>query len=99
MITFMPWSPILILNLRSATRRWDFLQVICISFNFISAAVFHVCQCCGLDGTGRFNVQPHLNFSGKNYCNFGGSEQDGERTTAYRNSVETEAEFHNGYQA
>lgn len=40
MITFMPWSPILILNLQSATRKWDFLQVICISFHFIYIAQY-----------------------------------------------------------
>lgn len=91
----MPWSPILILNLRSATRRWDFLQVICISFNFVSIAisvsVLLARRYRKVYYTTRFE------FSNKNYCHFEEGEQDGERTTACRHSGG--AVFHNGYQA
>lgn len=92
MITFMPWSPILISNLQSATRRWDFLQVICISFTCILIVIWSVV-------TGRITVPQGLNFSDKTYCHFGAGKRGEERTTAYRNSVKTEAGFHNDYQA
>ncbi|XP_009946885.1 PREDICTED: protein arginine N-methyltransferase 8-like, partial [Leptosomus discolor] len=61
----------------------------------ISFLLLSVCKCYWSDFTGRFIVPPCLNFSDKNYCHFGGGEQDGERTTACRNCAKSEAGFHN----
>lgn len=94
MITFMHWSPILILNLQSATRRWDFLQVICTFVPFLFQAV---CQYYWSDGTWGFSVTISFHFNDKNYHPW--RKWTWWRKDNCRNSAKAVAVFHNSYQS